>query len=308
MSTISPITAWVPKVSAEPSPDEIHRHLTLIFQKLTNHTTAFALQQAKINSLKSATSTTIEQGGSGSGGGSVINSSNILVVNDQSGVTAYSTITGDNGALIILSDASSIAVSLTPETPPFGCFFANQGTGTATLTPAAIGASTPTISYAGNPGAASMPLLGGYGCVVAFDGNNWTALTMPIVPVSFGAVAHEFLNSYDDTTGLFTAAQPAFSDISGVAATAQIGTGTPSAGEYVDGGSGAWTALPTLPATIAPVAGEYLTGYNASTGIFSQSTPAGLSVTITIAQLTTGGTQGSMTFQNGLLVSQTPAT
>ena len=35
---------------------------------------------------------------------------------------------------------------------------------------------------------------------------------------------------------------------------------------------------------------------------------AGLSVTITTAQLTTLGTQGSMTFTNGLLTAQTPAT
>lgn len=34
----------------------------------------------------------------------------------------------------------------------------------------------------------------------------------------------------------------------------------------------------------------------------------GLSVTITTAPLTGGGTPGSMTFQNGILVAQTPAT
>jgi hypothetical protein len=36
--------------------------------------------------------------------------------------------------------------------------------------------------------------------------------------------------------------------------------------------------------------------------------PTGLSVTIVTAALTTGGTQGSMTFTNGLLTKQTPAT
>lgn len=35
---------------------------------------------------------------------------------------------------------------------------------------------------------------------------------------------------------------------------------------------------------------------------------AGLNVTITTAKLTGGGTNGSMTFTNGVLTSQTPAT
>ena len=36
--------------------------------------------------------------------------------------------------------------------------------------------------------------------------------------------------------------------------------------------------------------------------------PTGLSVTITTAKLTSGGTNGSMTFTNGVLTAQTPAT
>jgi len=40
-------------------------------------------------------------------------------------------------------------------------------------------------------------------------------------------------------------AQLGFSDLSGTASTAQIGTGTPAASKYVDGGTGAWTALPS---------------------------------------------------------------
>jgi len=37
-------------------------------------------------------------------------------------------------------------------------------------------------------------------------------------------------------------------------------------------------------------------------------TSGGISVTITTAKLTTGGTEGSMTFKNGVLTSQTAAT
>jgi hypothetical protein len=42
----------------------------------------------------------------------------------------------------------------------------------------------------------------------------------------------------------YTDAQLGFSDLNGTAATSQIGTGTPGAGKYVDGATGAWTALP----------------------------------------------------------------
>jgi hypothetical protein len=43
-----------------------------------------------------------------------------------------------------------------------------------------------------------------------------------ILPETTGVTAHKWLNSYSASTGLFTAAQPAFTDISGTASTAQI--------------------------------------------------------------------------------------
>lgn len=42
--------------------------------------------------------------------------------------------------------------------------------------------------------------------------------------------------------------------------------------------------------------------------LISQLLAAGYTGTITTAALTGAGTQGSMTFQNGVLISQTPAT
>jgi hypothetical protein len=354
MSTTPPITAWVPKISADPKPDEIHRLFTLAFQKLGNHATAFGIQQANINSIKAGVSNTIIQGGGSGGGGSITPATpGGIPVNNQSGSTSYATASTDDGALIVLSNASPIAVTLTSQSPPWSCFIANQsalGGGTATMTPA-----SGTIN-----GSATLVLLPSYFALVAFDGTNWFAATLPIVPVSFGPISHEFLTAYNAATGSLSAAQPEFTDISGVAspaqlptptsstlggvessgpithqwvnqidtsgtphlsqpafgdvsgsaATGQIGTGTPSAGRYVDGGTGAWTVLPspTLPATIAPVAGEFLTGYNATTGEFSQATPTGLSVTIVTAALTALGTQGSMQFVNGILVNSVPAT
>lgn len=43
-------------------------------------------------------------------------------------------------------------------------------------------------------------------------------------------------------------------------------------------------------------------------GLAGAATTSGLTVTITTAKLTTGGTNGSMTFTNGVLTAQTPAT
>jgi hypothetical protein len=86
--------------------------------------------------------------------------------------------------------------------------------------------------------ALSNPLTGN---VLEWDGASWqwVARAQTQAPTS-----HEWLASYDQATGNFTQSQPAFSDISGTAAKSQIGTGTPLAGEYVDGGTGAWTPLP----------------------------------------------------------------
>jgi hypothetical protein len=51
----------------------------------------------------------------------------------------------------------------------------------------------------------------------------------PAFPVTKTSVTSEWLNSYDSTTGIFTATQPAFTDISGVAAPAQLPGATGSA-------------------------------------------------------------------------------
>ena len=98
------------------------------------------------------------------------------------------------------------------------------------------------------------PLAGGK---VAYSALVATSPTADDMPVFTGAVwaltqkthtkapaSSKWLDSYDSATGDFTNSQPAFSNVSGVATTAQIGTGTPGAGKYVDGGTGAWTVLP----------------------------------------------------------------
>jgi len=176
----------------------------------------------------------------------IVSGSTIGLVNNQVGVTSYSTLPSDNGAFILLGDSSPIAVTLNGLGSgegivlPFFCWILNFGTATATLTP-----DSGDINNAAN-----YSLESNNGIVLSYDGVNfWAEPTSP-EPQNTPAIAHKWLNSYDSATGAFGQTQPAFTDISGVAATDQIGTGTPSAGEYVDGGTGAWTALPSSPTVL----------------------------------------------------------
>ena len=82
--------------------------------------------------------------------------------------------------------------------------------------------------------------------------------TTPSISFSLSnACAHCFLGNNTGSSAAPAYVQPAFTDISGTASTSQIGTGTPSAGQYVDGGTGAWTALPTLGAAGGDLSGTY---------------------------------------------------
>lgn len=133
--------------------------------------------------------------------------------------------------------------------------------------------------------------------------------TPTIVPGNMPAIAHEWLNSYDSTTGAFTATQPAFTDISGIATSAQlpfptattiggVESAAPVAHEWVDSISTAGVPHLSQP-SFADFSGNLTT---------SQLPLAGLSVTITTAKLTVGGANGSQTFTNGILTAQVQAT
>jgi len=95
-----------------------------------------------------------------------------------------------------------------------------------------------------------------------------------VVPGNTPAIAHEFITAYDASAGMFSQAQPAFTDISGTATAAQV------------------PALSALTGAITA----------------GQLPVTGISVTITTAALTALGTQGSMTFTDGILTAQTQAT
>ena len=95
----------------------------------------------------------------------------------------------------------------------------------------------------------------------------------------------------------------------GVSLTLQRGVGC-----QVFFGNRAWraysgaTTFPVVPVNTPAVTGKYLTAYNASTGAFSVNATAGASATVALAKITTLGTDGSLTFVEGILTSKVDPT
>jgi hypothetical protein len=157
----------------------------------------------------------------------VVTTNVIGMVNDEISETAYTTQQSDYGAFIILSDASPVAVSLSVSPGiqvPWYCTFFNEGVGLATLTPVAG-----TISYPNNLAAGSMPVAQGQAAIVAFDGTNFFAVTVPVPPQNTPVVAHQWVNAFNWVTGVFSQSQPAVGDVTGAAPLASPAlTGTPT--------------------------------------------------------------------------------
>ena len=125
--------------------------------------------------------------------------------NITSGVnTGANTLTCGTGCILTTSDTGKIIANIAPNS---GMLFSGSGIGSAVLV---------------NPGSGS---------------SNWT-VNLPVVAgtlaetsqlaQTLAAISHNFLTGYTATTGLFTQAQPAFSDISGTAGVTQGGTGLSS--------------------------------------------------------------------------------
>lgn len=121
-------------------------------------------------------------------------------VNNQTGVTSYTTQTQDDGAFIVLDDSSAIAVTLNyTVTTNWYTWIANYGSGAATLTPGNIpSGATSTITYPGHVAASSMPLNSGYAAFIEFDGKNFWAIPIAINPTTTG------VTSLDGITGTIT--------------------------------------------------------------------------------------------------------
>ena len=168
-------------------------------------------------------------------------------ISEQSSAS-YTLQNTDYQGIIIFDSVATVNVALNSNvTSNFQATILNLGSGSIAL--------ATSDGSAINGGPSSLTLASGQGVQVFFANRAWLAYAgttvIQIVPHSVGPVAHEWVNSYNATTGLFTESQPSFADISGNLAEAQL-----------------------------PI--------------------AGVTHTVTLAALTTLGTQGSITFTNGI--------
>ena len=120
---------------------------------------------------------------------------------------------------------------------------------------------------------------------------------------TLGTMAYQNANSVTITGGAIGGVGITGSNVNNT----PIGVTTPSTGKF--------TSLQATGTTILGTLNGYLKGTSGTVSAVSaipysdiSGTPTGLSVTITTAKLTTGGANGSMTFTNGILTSQTQAT
>jgi hypothetical protein len=150
-----------------------------------------ALSKKTATTTTTVVATSAAGGGGGGGGGSVAGS--IGVVNEQS-TGAYTLVSGDFGAIVVLDTAPTFALTLASLTAPFFCIISNQCTGVAILTP-----DQPSISV---NGFSSWPVPPGGFAIVAFDGTNWWAV--PVCPGDTPAIPANFLTAYDSATGVFS--------------------------------------------------------------------------------------------------------
>ena len=146
----------------------------------------------------------------------VIAASTVIgTVNNQTGVTSYSTQQSDYGAFLIFNDASPVAVSLSTLSTspaislPWFASFINSGTGTVTLTPV-----TGLIE-----GGATFQIHASNAITVVFDGTNFYVEAPGAQPQNTPFVAHEWLNSFSSLTGTFGQSQPLYNDLGGTSQT-----------------------------------------------------------------------------------------
>jgi hypothetical protein len=126
--------------------------------------------------------------------GAVVYFPQLGTVNDQIGQASYATQQSDNGAKIIVGDASGVAVTLSPTvTAPWFTIIDNDSSAIASLT-----------AGGGSLFGAQEIVPGGFG-IVFFDGTDfWADAAGGLTPQTFIPMDSTFLTGYDELTGLFS--------------------------------------------------------------------------------------------------------
>jgi hypothetical protein len=263
---------------------------------------AVPVLKSQINNNTSSIKTVNETINSTSSTENVTNSSNTYTstiggVNNQIGNATYTTTQQDYGYFILFEDSSPVAVSLAGNPSiqlPWYCVIINYGVGLVNVTPL-----SGTISYPNNLSSTSMPVAQGQSAIIAYDGNNYYAVVIPVPPQDTPSIAHEWISAYNAITGVFSQSQPSFSDISGIALPSQLPNPTTStlggveavnavAHEWVNSISAAGVPQLSQPSygDISGAPLPYLSGNTASLG----GSPMTVGQTITATATVTGST------------------
>jgi hypothetical protein len=197
---------------------------------VTNNLTAYQWDRI-VSEVESMSSYVLTHGGGGGGGLSYFGSATNAILSAYSSTQVF-----NPNSTATLSSGGTIS------TPGSGHFGVGGGAASSVSVNDATGftwtigaGSAMTASWTISPGS-TVPATGdlvkcvttGTVCVLSDYGSL-------VVPLSQTSTAHNWINSYSATTGLFTIAQPAFTDISGTATAAQLPTGTSSAKGILQG-------------------------------------------------------------------------
>lgn len=189
MSSNQPTSFRLPFVFSEDVHPEVQQAIRYAFSGLKDVNDAIVALSQKANTTTTTVSTTT----AGSGGGSTSpTAASIGVVNEQS-TGAYTLVSGDFGAIVVLDTAPTFALTLSSFKTPFYAIISNQCAGVATLAPDSL---TSTVN-----GLASWPVPPGGFAIVAFDGTVWFAV--PVCPEDTPVIRANFITGYASATGEF---------------------------------------------------------------------------------------------------------
>ena len=147
----------------------------------------------------------------GSGGSLSFTGTGILNASQINGITVSGT--PSTGQVLTATSSSAANWQAAPGAPAFSAI-----TSATNTTAAMVVGSGASLGYIGS-GAINASTVG----AVALSGLCQTTGTgCPQLPITKASTAHQWINSYTSSTGVFTAAQPAFTDISGQATNSQL--------------------------------------------------------------------------------------